>query len=44
MYGRLMGKRITGHFFMDHVADDGLRHGNGCYSWLQVHQLGNWLW
>lgn len=24
MYGRLMGKRITGHFFMDHVADDGM--------------------
>src|SRR5215216_5856399 len=24
MYGRLMGKRITGHFFMDHVLDDGM--------------------
>lgn len=24
MYGRLMGKRITGHFFKDHVADDGM--------------------
>ena len=24
MYGRLMGKRITGHFFMDHVADGGM--------------------
>src|SRR3954453_10802399 len=24
MYGRLMGKRITGHFFLDHVADDGM--------------------
>ena len=23
LYGRLMGKRITGHFFMDHVADGG---------------------
>ena len=23
MYGRLMGKRITGHFFMEHVADGG---------------------
>src|SRR4029453_768731 len=28
MYGRLMGKRITGHFFMDHVADDGMHAGN----------------
>lgn len=24
MYGRLMGKRITGHFFLDHVADGGM--------------------
>ena len=24
MYGRLMGKRITGHFFRDHVADGGM--------------------
>src|SRR5918912_468491 len=24
MYGRLMGKRITGHFFIDHVADGGM--------------------
>ena len=24
MYGRLMGKRITGHYFMDHVLDDGM--------------------
>ena len=24
MYGRLMGKRITGHFFMEHVLDDGM--------------------
>jgi glutamine synthetase len=24
MYGRLMGKRITGHFFMDHVVDGGM--------------------
>jgi glutamine synthetase len=24
MYGRLMGKRITGHFFMDHVAGGGM--------------------
>jgi glutamine synthetase len=24
MYGRLMGKRITGHFFMDHVAEGGM--------------------
>ena len=23
MYGRLLGKRITGHFFRDHVADGG---------------------
>jgi glutamine synthetase len=23
MYGRLLGKRITGHFFMDHVLSDG---------------------
>lgn len=24
MYGRLMGKRITGHFFLEHVADGGM--------------------
>lgn len=24
MYGRLMGKRITGHFFVEHVADEGM--------------------
>src|SRR4051794_2127209 len=24
MYGRLMGKRITGHFFIEHVADGGM--------------------
>src|SRR5437868_3154044 len=24
LYGRLMGKRITGHFFLDHVADGGM--------------------
>ncbi|MDQ2743579.1 MAG: glutamine synthetase family protein [Chloroflexota bacterium] len=24
MYGRLLGKRITGHFFLDHVAADGM--------------------
>jgi len=24
MYGRLMGKRITGHFFLEHVADHGM--------------------
>lgn len=24
MYGRLMGKRLTGHFFMEHVADEGM--------------------
>ncbi len=24
MYGRLMGKRITGHFFLSHVADHGM--------------------
>lgn len=24
MYGRLLGKRITGHFFLDHVADEGM--------------------
>jgi glutamine synthetase len=24
MYGRLMGKRITGHFFMDHVVEGGM--------------------
>jgi glutamine synthetase len=23
-YGRLMGKRITGHFFLDHVAEEGM--------------------
>ena len=23
-YGRLLGKRITGHFFLDHVADEGM--------------------
>lgn len=24
MYGRLLGKRITGHFFLNHVADGGM--------------------
>lgn len=24
LYGRLMGKRITGHFFLEHVANDGM--------------------
>jgi glutamine synthetase len=24
LYGRLMGKRITGHYFLDHVANDGM--------------------
>lgn len=24
LYGRLMGKRITGHYFMEHVARDGM--------------------
>jgi glutamine synthetase len=24
LYGRLIGKRITGHYFIDHVADDGM--------------------
>jgi len=24
MYGRLMGKRVTGHFFLDHTARDGM--------------------
>jgi glutamine synthetase len=24
LYGRLMGKRITGSYFLDHVADDGM--------------------
>ncbi len=24
LYGRLMGKRITGHFFMEHVAEGGM--------------------
>lgn len=24
MYGRLMGKRLTGHFFLEHAAEDGM--------------------
>ena len=28
MYGRLVGKRITGHFFLDHVAEDGMHACN----------------
>jgi glutamine synthetase len=28
MYGRLLGKRITGHFFMDHIANEGMHACN----------------
>jgi glutamine synthetase len=27
-YGRLMGKRVSGHFFVDHIADEGMHACN----------------
>ena len=24
LYGRLLGKRLTGHYFLEHVIDDGM--------------------